>query len=154
MRILRVFWRLCCHLVIMPIKRADLLLANSAQLSQDRRSTASTMLFKNARLFCGGKYRHNSFKNDYCGGKPDLSPLPLIQTLTLTFNPNPNDLTNPNPNPMDLTYSNRPTTNPSLKIYSLKILAVFSRPGRDRQYRCCTMLLNQRVAYTGCRTLP
>jgi len=21
-------------------------------------------------IFCGGKYRHNSIKNDYCGGKP------------------------------------------------------------------------------------
>ena len=25
---------------------------------------------------------------------------------------------------------------------------------QSTQYRCCTMLLNQRVAYSGCRTLP
>jgi len=64
-----------------------------------------------ARLFCGGKYRRNSIENGYCGGKPGLSPLPLILTLTLTLNPNHKDLTNPKPNP---TYPNQPTTNPSL----------------------------------------
>jgi len=65
-----------------------------------------------ARLFCGSKYCHNSIKNDYSGGKPDLSPLQLILTLTLTLIHNPKDLTNRNPtNP---TYSNRPTTNRSL----------------------------------------
>jgi len=59
-----------------------------------------------ARLFCGCKYRRNSIENDYCGGKPGLSPLPLILTLTLTLNPNPKDLTNPKPNPTDPTNSN------------------------------------------------
>jgi len=47
----------------------------------------------------------------FCGGKPGLSPLPLILTLILTLNPNPKDLTNRNPNP---TYPNQPTANPSL----------------------------------------
>ena len=41
--------------------------------------------------------------NDYYGGKPGLSPLPLI----LTLNPNPKYLTNPNSNPTDPTYPNR-----------------------------------------------
>jgi len=67
-----------------------------------------------ARLFCGSKYCRNSNENDYCGGKPNLSPLPLILTPTLTLNPNPKDITNPNPNHTDPTYSNRPTTNTSL----------------------------------------
>jgi len=43
--------------------------------------------------FCGGKCCHNSIENDYCGGKPGLSPPPLILTLTLTLNPNPKDVT-------------------------------------------------------------
>jgi len=70
-------------------------------------------IFK-AWLFCGGKYRRNSIENDYCGGKPGFSPLPLILTLTITLNLNPKDLTDPNPNPTDPTYPNQPTTNPSL----------------------------------------
>jgi len=61
---------------------------------------------------CGGKCRRNSIENDYCSGKPGLSPLPLILTLTLTLNPK--DLTNPISNPTGPTYPNRPTTNPSL----------------------------------------
>jgi len=55
-----------------------------------------------ARLFCGGKYRHNSIKNDYCRGKPGLSPLLLM--LTLTLNPNPKNLTNTYPT--ERTYPN------------------------------------------------
>ena len=56
--------------------------------------------------FCGGKYRHNSTENDYCGGKPGLSPTPLMLTLTLTLNTNPKDVTKPNPNPTDPTDPN------------------------------------------------
>jgi len=87
---------------------------------------------------CGGKCYHSSIENDYCGGKPGLSPLPLIITLTLTLNPNPKDVTKPNPNPADPTNPNQLTTNPSIspqksfsmllwrylppqKIYSFKI---------------------------------
>jgi len=65
-----------------------------------------------ARCFCGSKCRHNSIKNDYCGGKPGLSPPSLI--LTLTLNPNPKDVTKPNPT--DPTNPNRLTTNPSLLL--------------------------------------
>ena len=36
---------------------------------------------------CCGKYRRSSIENDYCGGKPGLSLLPLILTLTLTWTP-------------------------------------------------------------------
>jgi len=46
------------------------------------------MAFYDARCICSGKCRHNSIENDYCGGKPGLSPSPLILTLTLTLNPN------------------------------------------------------------------
>jgi len=69
-----------------------------------------------ARCFCSGKYRRNSIENDYCGGKPGLSPLPLILTLTLAINPNSKDLTNPNPNHSDPTGPNRLTTNHSLPL--------------------------------------
>jgi len=64
-----------------------------------------------ARYFCGGKCRHNSIENDYFGGKPGLSPPPLILTLILTLNPNPMDVTKPNPNPTDPPNPNRLTTN-------------------------------------------
>ena len=48
-------------------------------------STKLQLSYETARLFCGRKYRRNSIENDYCSGKPDLSPLPLILTLTLTL---------------------------------------------------------------------
>jgi len=66
-----------------------------------------------ARCFYSGKCCHNSIENDYCGGKPGLSPPLLILTLTLTLNPNPNDVTKPNHNPTDPTNPNRLATNPS-----------------------------------------
>jgi len=40
---------------------------------------------RDARCFSSGKCRHNSIENDYCGGKPGLSPPSLILTLTLTL---------------------------------------------------------------------
>jgi len=81
-------------------------------------TTAIALCFRNsardARCFCGGKCRHNSVENDYCGGKPGLSLPSLILTLSLTANPNPKDVPKPNPNPTDPTNRNQLTTNPSL----------------------------------------
>jgi len=62
--------------------------------------------YPKSTMLCGGKCRHNSIKNDYCGSKPGLSLPPLMLTLTLTLNPNPQDLTKPNLNPTDPTNLN------------------------------------------------
>ena len=67
--------------------RDDDVLINSFPKSGSIRPLVTTiiLLFCLARCFCGGKWRHNSIENGYCGSKPGLSLLPLILTLTLTL---------------------------------------------------------------------